>query len=131
MNGLELQAISCSLVMGFVYAMSFTAPALAACDTKRGARVFSQCAICHPRSADETASVGPNLWGVVGRQSGRARGYQYSSALAKLNVIWAADTLDDFLAMPATFVPGTLMAFDGLPKKIDRDAVICFLSLTN
>jgi cytochrome c len=75
--------------------------------------------------------VGPNLWGVVGRQSGSARGYQYSPALAKLNVIWTADTLNDFLAMPATYAPGTQMAFDGLPKKLDRDAVICFLSLTN
>ena len=99
-----------------------------ACDAERGARVFTQCAICHSRSPDGAAMVGPNLWAIVGRPAGRASGFQYSRALSARDILWTESALNDFLTKPDAYIPGTQMAFDGIAKQADRDAVICLLS---
>jgi len=63
------------------------------------------------------------------RQS-RAAGktdFAYSEALRNTAIVWNETTLDRWLAGPATFVPGTKMAFVGLREPRDRDDLIAFL----
>ena len=45
-------------------------------------------------------SIGPNLNGLFGRQSGTTAGYSYSNANKSMAVIWEDNTLYDYLLNP-------------------------------
>jgi cytochrome c len=92
-----------------------------------GKILFLRCASCHDISAAPSMKIGPNLKGVVGRPSGSLPGYTYSTAMKKAHLVWDAPTLDKWLASPNALVPGTAMAFAGLPSEADRQAVIAYL----
>ena len=54
------------------------------CNLQRGKVLFeSKCAMCHSAQQGEAHSVGPNLFGVVGRLKGRAQAFDYSEAMQK------------------------------------------------
>ncbi len=93
----------------------------------RGKLLFLRCASCH--NIDDTAStkIGPNLKGVVGRNAGSLPGYTYSAAMRSQTFTWDEDTLDKWLTKPSALVPGTAMAFGGVPVKADREAIIGYL----
>ena len=40
---------------------------------------------------------------------------------------WTPETLDQYLTNPKKMVPGTKMAFPGLPKEKDRADIISYL----
>lgn len=99
----------------------------ASCDRERGERVFTKCAICHAREAALPSPVGPNLAGVVGRQSATLAQFKYTKVLRELRQRWTPELIDRFLIDPQAFAPGTAMAFTGLKDADDRAAVICLL----
>ena len=72
--------------------------------------------------------MGPSLKGIVGRKSGSFPGFNYSPAMKGKNVTWNPATLDTYLTAPMKFVPGTRMAFAGLPNAQDRADVIAYLN---
>jgi cytochrome c len=43
------------------------------------------------------------------------------------HLVWNPPTLDRWLTSPGALVPGTAMAFGGLPSAQDRQAVIAYL----
>jgi cytochrome c len=92
-----------------------------------GKLVFMRCMACHSIEKGAANKVGPNLSGVVGRKSGVAAGYKYSTAMAAARLTWNEATLDKWLTRPAGLVPGTSMVFAGLPKPEDRASVIAYL----
>jgi len=47
--------------------------------------------------------------------------------MQKAHLVWDAATLDKWLTKPTDLVPGTAMAFAGLPSEKDRQAVIAYL----
>jgi cytochrome c len=97
---------------------------------ERGQKVFKQCNVCHPLDPSLQAGVGPNLYGIVGKkvgQAGRKLEFAYSQALLNTGATWTEETLDKFIMDPATFAPGTAMAFSGIKNEDDRKAVIEFL----
>jgi cytochrome c len=96
-------------------------------DPGRGKTVFNQCVICHTIEPGK-AKIGPSLHGIVGRQSASVPGFAYSAAMKKYDVTWNDDTLFTYLATPMKLVPGTKMAFAGLPKEQDRRDVIAYLN---
>jgi cytochrome c len=59
-----------------------------------------------------SGNIGPNLDGVVGRQSGTVPGYAYSAAMAnsETSVVWGYFTLTAFLTNPQAYYPGNKMA---------------------
>ncbi len=93
-----------------------------------GKRLFLRCASCHAITEGGTAKIGPNLLAVVGRKAGGLPGYSYSAAMKAQSFIWDEATLDRWLTRPNEVVPGTAMAFSGLPKAEDRQALIAFLT---
>ncbi len=97
------------------------------CDLARG-QTICQCAACHLHDSSGKHSTGPNLFNVVDSKVGSKSGYPYSQALSKYFDYWTSDALNRFLANPTSSAPGTTMAFAGLKKAEDREAVICFLS---
>jgi cytochrome c len=72
-------------------------------------QAYEVCAYCHTSGPGEIHKVGPNLYGVFGRQAASAPGYDYSTALRKSDLVWDEATLDAFLRSPPAVVPGAKM----------------------
>ena len=105
-------------------AMAAAPPAAAAPDARRGEEVYARCMACHALDHDR---VGPRHCGLLGRQAGSVRGFAYSPAMARSNIVWTAQTLSRFLAGPQAMVPGTTMTYDGVADAADRADLVAFL----
>lgn len=108
-----------------------TVAAQPAGDPAKGERVFARCKACHTIEEGGPNRVGPNLHGVIGRPAASVADYSYSKAMkeaAEKGLVWTPETLDPYLQNPRKTVPGTKMAFAGLPKESDRADVIAYLA---
>ncbi len=109
-------------------AISSTAGAQDADLLAEGAQVFRKCAACHTLGEGERNKVGPNLWGMFGREAATAEGFtRYSKAMKESGIVWDDARLDTYLESPRKAVPGTNMAFVGIRKPEDREKLITFL----
>jgi len=88
---------------------------------------FASCAACHSVERGAAATVGPNLFGVVGSNAGRSAGFSYSPAMQDSQIRWTRGNLDRFLADPAGVVPGTRMGIPGTRDAAARTAIIDYL----
>ncbi|HEY0682628.1 MAG TPA: PQQ-dependent sugar dehydrogenase [Steroidobacter sp.] len=97
--------------------------------TLNGAGLFAaQCLGCHTIHDGLYHRLGPDLFGLFGRQVARAQGFEeYSPALRAQSGVWDAERLDRFLEQPQTAVPGTSMGFPGIPDAEQRKALIEYL----
>lgn len=95
-------------------------------DAAKGATVFVQCKACHVLDPGVNR-IGPSLAGIVGRAAGTVEGYQYSDANKNSGITWSKEKLYQYLENPQRVIPGTKMAFAGLPKGQDRADVIAYL----
>lgn len=92
-----------------------------------GEQVFKRCAACHTIDKAGANGIGPNLHGVVGRAVASHEGFNYSSAMKAKGGVWDDAALDIYLKQPMMAVPGTRMAFAGIPDDLDRKALILYL----
>ena len=97
------------------------------CNLERGRAIFAQCAVCHGSIDSPSNATGPTLHAILGRPIGKIEGFKFSPALRKTRGEWSAARLDAFLENPMKSIPGSRMAFAGMPNPDDRAAVICFL----
>ncbi len=100
---------------------------LANADPKRGEQIARVCQTCHTFEKGGPNKVGPNLWDVVGRPKVEP-GFNYSAAMKAKGGDWTIDDLNQFLASPRGYIPGTAMSFAGLPRGPQRADVIAFLN---
>ncbi|MDA0675952.1 MAG: cytochrome c family protein, partial [Proteobacteria bacterium] len=101
---------------------------LASASADTGAKVFTRCAACHTATQGGANKVGPNLWDVVGGDiGGHIPGFNYSPALTRKDGEWTYENLDQFLASPKDFAPGTRMTFAGIKRAQERADVIAYL----
>jgi len=100
--------------------------AQAAGDVEKGKRAFNKCKACHALEAGKKR-IGPSLYGMFGKTAGTDKGYSYSSAMKKSNIVWSEATLDKYIEYPRKIVPGTKMAFPGIKKKEEREDLIAYL----
>lgn len=107
--------------------LGFVDAAHAAGDAAAGKQVFNKCALCHSPEKGVN-KVGPSLFGVVGRASGTAPDYNYSTAMKNAGKTWDDASLDQYLTNPRAMVPGTKMIFPGLPSEPERSNVIAYLN---
>ena len=96
-----------------------------------GARLFAPCRACHSLDPSENGLPGPNLAGVVGRQVGGDRAFDYSPVLRKARddgLRWDTKRLDGFLADPAGMFPGLWMSMRGIEDAAERQSLVRFLA---
>ena len=73
-------------------------------------------------------TIGPHLVGIVGRDFAAVEGYKYSKAfLLRQGIEWTEDNLRAWLSNPRSFIPKSKMAFPGIKKKEQLDALIEYL----
>lgn len=100
---------------------------LASADAAKGEKlVRSKCKSCHTWSKGGRNSVGPNLWGVVGREKATVGGFSYSSAMKEAGGNWSFEEIYTFLKRPSAKIKGTKMTYR-LRKFGQRADVIAFL----
>jgi cytochrome c len=96
-------------------------------DPQRGAKIFLQCQGCHMATPGAAATVGPNLWQVVGRPIASQPGFDYSEGLKSMTGAWDYEALNRYLFHPAEVAPGTRMLFPGVKRVEDRADLIAYL----
>ena len=93
-----------------------------------GAEVFRACVACHALRPDEGNRAGPTLAGIFGRRIATLPGYNFSTALKTLDIVWTPETVSKlFESGPAAFTPGTKMPEQRIGSAADRDALVSFL----
>jgi cytochrome c len=100
---------------------------LADASAEQGQAAIRQCAACHTFDKGGPNRVGPNLYGVVGRQVAAHEGFNYSDALKKLGGEWTFEKLSDYIENPRAAVPGTKMTFAGINRDKQRADVLAYL----
>ena len=101
---------------------------LASADIKRGETAAKKCQACHTFEKGGPNRVGPNQWGVVGREKASHAGFNYSAAMKAKGGAWTMEDLDKFLQSPKGFVPGTSMGFAGVSRGSERADLIAYLN---
>lgn len=89
--------------------LALAAPVLAEGDIKKGEKEFKKCKACHKLEEGAKSTVGPNLYGVMGRVIGTGEGYTYSSdmaAAAETGTVWDAAHLAEYLPDPSKYLAG-------------------------
>ena len=106
--------------------------AIAAASVDEGAKVARKCKACHDISKGGKNKIGPELYGVVGREIASKPDFHYSSALSgKSGMEWTYENLNAFLTDPRKWAPGTKMTFAGIKDDKERAAVIAYLRSEN
>jgi len=104
-------------------------PLLAAANVDTGRGIAGRnCGACHSFTDGGRAGVGPNLWGIVGKNHAQAVGFNYSAANRALaDKPWDFEALNAFIAAPNRAMPGTRMAYAGMANTPQRADLIAYL----
>lgn len=93
-----------------------------------GKAVFVQCQACHSLKEGENR-VGPSLYNKIGATAGQVPGFRYSEANKNSGIVWTEEKLFEYLKNPRATIPGTTMAFAGIPDPQRRADLIAFLKV--
>ena len=95
---------------------------------------FRKCAGCHKIEEGKKGGMGPNLWGIYGKQSGQVEGYRYSKWLKESGIIWDRESLQAWLSNRKTReeyfgkdVFKTKMMWTGIKKEEDMNVILDYL----
>jgi cytochrome c len=104
---------------------------LARADADAGQETAKSCAVCHTWNKGGGNRVGPNLWGVLGRDIAKDPGFSYSPALQQKGGRWSYNDLYRWIGEPNELAPGNnmyKMGFAGVKDPQQRANLIAFLA---
>lgn len=136
MTKAKLAGLAAALIIGF------SGAAMAAGDAEAGKKVFKKCKACHTLDEGGKNRVGPNLWGIFGRQAATKEGFKFSDdmiAAGEAGLVWSEETLALYLqkkkgtkAYIGSFIgkkkAKTKMSFPGLKKQDQIDNVVAYIA---
>lgn len=96
-------------------------------DAENGANLAARCMACHKLSDDGKHGIGPNLFGVYGRDIASAPGFDYTQSLIRRKGVWDTDQLNAFMFESKRFDQGSHAAFLALWRLSDRADIIAWL----
>lgn len=108
-------------------------PLLATANPAAGAALLRNCTACHTFEKGGRNGVGPNMWDTVGNRKAHIEGFAYSQAMIAAAArpgaagLWGFEELNQFLANPRAYMPGTRMAYAGMRRAEDRANLIAHL----
>ncbi|MFP4538040.1 MAG: c-type cytochrome [Dichotomicrobium sp.] len=101
---------------------------LAAAEASAGEGTARACTACHSFEEGGPNKVGPNLYGVPGREVASVEDFSYSGALEEFGGEWTYERLDCFLENPSECVSGTSMGYAGIQDPAKRADLIAYLA---
>ncbi|RIA55296.1 c-type cytochrome [Dichotomicrobium thermohalophilum] len=93
-----------------------------------GEKAIRVCSACHTFEEGGPNRVGPNLYGIMGSDIAAVDGFGYSNALKGLDGKWTYERMNEWLANPMDYVPGTTMAYQGVKDDAKRADIIAYLA---
>ena len=85
------------------------------------------CLRCHPIERDRYY-IGPEMAGSFGRPIGGIDDFSYSPVMAAAEGQWDIDSLNQFIAQPMEFLPGTTMDTPGIAEPKRRADIVAYLA---
>ena len=119
------RTLAFAAALGLIAAI-VAAPTQAA-DAEAGAKVFKKCKACHTLDEGGKNKIGPNLFGILGKQAGTTEGFKYSKAFKNAEFTWDEAELGKYLTNPKKYLKGNKMAFPGLKKEEDIANVLAYI----
>ncbi|MBZ4021961.1 cytochrome C [Rhodobacter sp. TJ_12] len=123
-------------------ALALATPALAEGDAAVGEKEFTKCKTCHSITAPDGTDivkggkVGPNLYGVIGRQAGSYPDFRYKDSIVELGesgFVWTAEEIAVYMQDPTAFLKektGNKRARSGMTHKQNKNQedIVAFLA---
>ena len=95
---------------------------------------YGQCVVCHGFRKGAAHKVGPNLYGVLGRKIGFAKGFAYSSAARRASFRWDEKRLRALIKKPKTYRKYLRKAMHGwrahAAKTLERELIPFFREIS-
>jgi cytochrome c len=92
-----------------------------------GKDTFKQCASCHTPEKGGANKQGPNLYGIVGRDVGKASGFTFSPALVEKGGKWTWELLTAYLHNPREAIPNNKMSFAGIKDEAEMADLLAYM----
>ena len=97
-------------------------------DATRGERLFNQqCKACHTVEKGGPNTIGPNLFGILGKKAAAVEGFSFSEAMQKSGITWDDKTMAEYLKDPKARVPDGKMVYAGLKQQAQLDDMVAYL----
>jgi cytochrome c len=109
------------------FSFAKVAAALQKASPEAGKDVFKACTQCHTGEKGGPNKLGPNLWGIVGRDIGKHEGFKYSPAVGEKGGKWTWDHLAAYVHDPKSYIPGNRMSFAGVKDVAELADVLAYL----
>lgn len=97
-------------------------------DAIKGKKAYFKCVACHTVEEGGRHKVGPNLFGIIGKEAGTNPTYEkYTDVIKDSGIIWTEDALDMYITNSERFIPGNKMACGGIKDAQERADIIAYI----